>query len=754
MTSPNDIPRPPHLRWKSIGRFCVFAAAFLAPLWFLPFTVSAAVINKEIIMALLAAVAAVAFFFHVAGSREVVFPKSFGGIVVAAMVVVAAVGAWFSVAPAVSVYGALSYPDSLFNVVLYALLFFFAFYFLRAEDAPRLAVTVLAGIAAAGLVGILQLLGLFVFPWAFAKTNVFNTVGSPFAWGALLAAGIVMLLAADPAAFSKKMKWWLWGFFALDALGLVLLNYLFLWAAVAVAAAAIAVVRFMRHEPFRLPVIVIVGALFFMAVGSVQAGLFPGPAEVRLGTSPTLSIAKDVMWGRRALLGSGPATFFDDFTRFRPQALNQTALWTTVFYQGYSYAFTLLATGGILGFLALLGIVAACVFAVKRAWQEPYAAMIMTGVCFLVAMLFFYPIFLAGAALIFIGLGFAAACSVRGVFSFDVSRRRTLVSFAVLIVVAAAALVGMFVIGEKYAAAIEYGNLQNQPSVPISQAVTTMNRVAALDPQNDLYARAASQVLLQQTNQVLTAGTPSAAEIGNAFNGALAAGRNAIAIDGADSANWTNLGSLYAAAIPIASGADTMAENTYATALTFDPHNPQIPFQMAQVHILSANKIGGSAAAGQYAAAETLLKNALAEKPDYAPAASLLAQLYVAQGNTSQAIGVLQAIEAQNPSDAGTAFQIGVLYDESGQISLAQSEFERAVTLNPAYSNARYFLGLIYASKGLNQQAIAQFQAIREFNPDNATVKSILANLGKGLAPFAGVGSASSSASSSPQRQK
>ncbi len=137
--------------------------------------------------------------------------------------------------------------------------------------------------------------------------------------------------------------------------------------------------------------------------------------------------------------------------------------------------------------------------------------------------------------------------------------------------------------------------------------------------------------------------------------------------------------------------------------------------------------------------AKSALEKSIALKGDYALANFLMAQVYIREGNLTEAIKKVEGLVNVAPNDAGLLFQLGVLYYRNNQLAPAQVSFERAVALNQDYSNARYFLGLIYDQEGQKQKAIEQFKPIEKLNPDNQEVKKILDNLQNGRPALSGI---------------
>jgi tetratricopeptide (TPR) repeat protein len=737
--------------WERIGRFCLMAAVFLVPLFFLPVTQNPLDTNKIIMVGFLMLVAFVSFLTCVIEKRKFEYPKALLTLAVLTFVAATGASAYFSIARAQSLYGYLRQPDSFMIIVICALAFFLSFYFLRKDDIKKLGKLIIASFIVATFLGLLQIFSIFIFPWDFAKTAAFNVVGSLSAWGICMAVIVASLATVDLGAVSARARQLLIAVIILMSLGLVALNYQFLWISLAVIAGIMASVRFVSREHFRLPLAIGIVALIFTLVGSHIPNFIKVPAEVRPDAASTLTLGASTLKGFRILTGTGPATFNLDFARYRPITLNQTNFWNMPFFQGYSYVFTLLATGGLLGILAFLFIFLAAARYLMVTHEHQYAAMLLTGILFFFVSLFFYPAFFAELFLIFMGLGAIVPDNARREVPLEGgSRWKAFIVFIIVLACIALSLAAGYHVGQKYIAAIEYkraGELfstgRNDPGFG------ALSSALVLDTQSDEYLRGASQVLIAEASQAMQAGGPNAgALVQKDVSSAIQAAQSAVAINPNDVNNILSIAGVYESIIPIASGADQMAEDWYRKALLLDPFDPQIPVLMARAQIAAGDQLAKDPTRDalrnqNYADAESMLKKSIDLKSDYAAARFLLAQLYIRQGNVTQAIQRVEEIKAANPFDAGVAFQLGLLYYQSNQADEAQVEFERAVSMDQNYSNARYFLGLIYDKKGMHAEAMDQFQKILTLNPDNTDVKTIIANLQAGKSPLQSVTSSS-----------
>ncbi len=726
------------ISWFGIGRFCMYALAVLTPLFFLPVTVAPVDVNKLIFAVILLGVSFVAFLVDAIDNRKIHYPRSFVAIMAAAVVGVVGISTLFSVAPRVSVYGALSQPDSFLSFVLYGLAFFLSFYFFRREDLKQLAISVSAVLAAIAAITALEFAGLFIFPWDFAKQIGFNTVGSFAGLGIVCATAFVMIVSAlyHKQSFGKMQQF----FVGLSLVLLVLLACMkmpLLWVGIGLLVLVAAGVQFAANRSVGVLLAIIATALFFVIVDPYLPQLSTVPTEIRPSISSSFSVVKATVTSWRFAFGTGPATYPYTFSLYRSVDQNQLQLLSYTFLQGYNFWLTSIVTVGTIGVLIFVLFLLVSGFRLLRNAQDPAVATLAAGLLFCTVALFLFPVTFVQMLFLFVGLGLALrAIGLEGTVSFaDMNRGYLFMVFVVGIAIIAGSLSGGYLIMRSYAAAVYYGSsLQKFAAGDLSGGFEKLNRAVTLDNTSDIYWRTASQALLLQARQLISQGKPGAtnqndlqASVYQAVQSAL----RATQINSKDPLNWSNLGNIYENIIPIATGADQNAVDAYKKAIELNPKNPQEPVNMARALLTAAVVIEnakGPASESKSRVVQALeaLKISESIAPNYAPANFSLVQLYIKQGDTQKAAAKIQEIQALSPLDAGLAYQLGLIAYQNNQPEIAQAQFERAVSLYPDYSNALYLLGVIYDAKGAKTQARAAFERVLQLNPDNDEIKKIL----------------------------
>jgi Flp pilus assembly protein TadD len=128
------------------------------------------------------------------------------------------------------------------------------------------------------------------------------------------------------------------------------------------------------------------------------------------------------------------------------------------------------------------------------------------------------------------------------------------------------------------------------------------------------------------------------------------------------------------------------ARRAYERVLSLDPHN-----QMGLVNLGLVEFY-----AGDSAKSEDLLKKAVRQRLETAPAWLTLGMIYMDQNRFPEALAALSQAALHDPDNPRVQNFLGVVIGREGWIYGAQQKLRRAVELDPAYADAHYNLAVFY----------------------------------------------------------
>lgn len=749
--------------FDAVSKGALYLLAFLLPLWVLPFTIDPVQFQKQALLAVLLFVAVVAWFAKLLNERVVRLRKSWVHIPVLLLVGVVGISTIFSLWRYGSFWGwPLHATDNFLTVFLFAALYFFVVHSIQDRvSLSRFFVSLIAGVVAAGLISILQLYRAFPATLVPAA-NTIGTVNSV----AILAAMLIPLSLLVALSVGGRLRWVFSACTGLLLLTVMLINFQSAW--LVLGAGSLVLLGFgmwnlrkkTRFGWVSFPMALLIVALFFL-VFPISLPYSPQiPLEVSPAQRAELEILQKVV-GEKPILGTGPGTFVFDYTKHHTPLLNQTIFWGTRFGAGASEFLDWVITKGVLGGLALLGVlVAAGVLGFRKLLKEaPDAFAWMVG-------LGAYGSLAAGAVALFLypfnfTLWFLFWMVLASVVMFLEQEPRTVsiappsflavASSFIFLIVLMFGLGLLFAGGQKYAAEVQYfrgarlaAGGEEEKAIPLVMSAVRLN------PASDLYWRDLAQLYVSYLNR------PNANQglgeqervqrIQAIVNNAIAAANQAVVVGRANVANWNVRGFVYRNFIAVPGAAPVVVES-YEKAIELDPSSPFSWTELARAYIMQAQNLARQEGMEEkreeaLRLAIEKLQKAIELKADYAPAHYLTAAVFEQQGKSDEAVAKLEETKKVAGRDVGLAFQLGVVYWQRQDVEKARQEFERALALNPNYSNARYMLGLAYDRQKEKEKALAAFQKVAELNPENEEVKKIIANIQAGRPALEGVAQA------------
>src|SRR3989344_3920535 len=384
------------------------------------------------------------------------------------------------------------------------------------------------------------------------------------------------------------------------------------------------------------------------------------------------SIATDT-FKSNALLGSGPGSFLQQFSQFKPVSLNFTPFWQVGFTVSANEYLHLMTTLGLAGIAAFLLTILGWGKLVKR---QPGTRITATQAAVNLA---------TATALIlalFIPFTVVTLTTLIGLFSFSVALNKTknlkkvkdvLVTINTLEIVdpdqptaiskdqtnvlpyilAAPIGLGLVIAGinltRAYAAEVAFK--QSLDTLAQNQGKATYDLQIAAIAKNPKVDR--SRVAYANTNLALANSIAAQSELTDQdreqvtqlIQQAIREARTATQLNPQKALNWTNLGNVYRQLVNFADGADQFAVAAYIRAIQLDPANPVLRVQLGGLYY----------SLKQYDQAIDRFREAIELKPDYANGYYNLSYAYRDSGKTLEAYQAMQQVVALVPADSDDA---------------------------------------------------------------------------------------------------
>ena len=362
---------------SKVVRFCDIVISWvtlvlvvLLPLFFLPWTIEVAELNKQLLLVVGTAIVGIAWLGKMLAERKFEYRRSVVNVIVVLYLAVYAASAWLSQSKYMSLVGDFGQEKAgLLSVVSYVALYFVIINNVRGTKmlGRLLNGLVLGGFLAAAF-ALLQGLGVHVLPFEFAKTTSFNTVGTVASLGVYLAFVVTLagglMLAGHSGADAGKKKMLVMATKALTvltaAVSLFLIAVIDFWpvtVCLLVSSVILIAFSFVHAKSVKniggvlLPISAFIIAILLLAFRfPVSLGY---PAEVMPSMKASADIAMKTL-RESPFFGSGPGTFILDSAKFRDSEVNATQFWNIRFDRGATKFLTSLATTGLLGTLSWL----------------------------------------------------------------------------------------------------------------------------------------------------------------------------------------------------------------------------------------------------------------------------------------------------------------------------------------------------------------------------------------------------------------
>jgi len=491
--------------------------------------------------------------------------------------------------------------------------------------------------------------------------------------------------------------------------------------------------RIFRDEVNRLllPILILIISFGFLFIDfrSLTNLTFQKEPMIDFATSWKVAFKSATESFKNGFLGTGPATFFHDFAKFKPSQFNESIWWRVRFDRPSSHFSEVLATLGFFGFLSYLSLIflflLVCWFLISQKFKKssPFFLIVLTLVF---AQFFYYQ----NTALAFCFWFFLAL----GVVSFErpISEKKiklrefpelSLVFSVIFILLGIAFLLGSYFFGKYYLADVNY--LKAITSQDVAEMESLLRKAIELHPNNPNYRVALVRNLLSQIKNESAKPKPDAAKLHNMISETFREARILThglsdqqgriikkALSPNNVVSWDTLGRVCRDIQPFTQGATDWAIRAFEKTLELEPTNPVLWTELGKLYLVK----------NEIEKAKECLKRARELKSDYVETLLQEALILERENNLDEAIKKMEEIVANYPLHIEARFQLGRLYYNKKRIDDAISHFESVLTLFPNHSNSLYSLGICYSQKGDKKKALSFFEKVLELNPGNQDV--------------------------------
>ncbi|HOZ56299.1 MAG: hypothetical protein BWY51_00932 [Parcubacteria group bacterium ADurb.Bin316] len=718
---------------------------------------------------------------------------------IVALLLIAGFSTGFSISIKDSLIG--TYGNSAKGLI--ALIVFALFYYLVVNNinAKRIKIIFISLLSSVGLLvvfSLLQLKNIFILPFDFTKTQNFNPLGSFSGLTTFLVIALPLLVVAVAQmreVFPKMNNFLLYALktifgivIAGDLLILALLNGFTFWP-IAIVSIVITLMFFLAkiikisNNNLLIPLAIFLALIILLVMGNFNIASLNLPAEVSLSRSASWQIARDSV-KENPLLGSGPSSFYYNFSKFKDVQFNASPLWNVNFESASGLIFELAATIGPIGaliFLIILLIALSTSFLTIIKTEDKEVSSILLGLfASLVSIILFIILFSQNNTLLLLCaiIGILATAAALVMYpekfktlklSFRSSAKYALALAAIFLSVSAGVVV-LFTMGLKMYLADKYAK-ESLLTSDLNVKIEKLDKAISLAPYQDVYYINNANNYMSLANQAAVSGQ-NQSSVSGYLSKAIDLGKKAIEISPNRSSNNELLALIYENASFYTKGALDWAEKSYMKEIELDPNNPTPNFRLGLINMARANaendpeekkfyinealkkydeainKKGDLAAAyyGKAIANEKLgdinkaideLKKANLSSGDNLDYRFELGRLYFNRGvtqpnlnqNASQQIAESEVSGEDSTTTAEVSVQptqpTGTTVTRNSDIDIAEQLFLSILTVNQNHANARYSLAVLYQKIGEKDKAKIMAESLMNIVQDQATKEAV-----------------------------
>ena len=483
-----------------------------------------------------------------------------------------------------------------------------------------------------------------------------------------------------------------------------------------------------RKKMVWVPMIAFVLTIVVLIIGNNKFAKINAPIEISPSAKISWKVATNSLKDN-LLVGSGPAIYGFDFSKYKPEAFNDNIFYNLRFYQGTGLFFEALPTIGILGTIFLLALtitfinVAIYLISKERQKDKVYSLGLLSALIILIVSLFFVK--LEGTILILTGILGALSIAtmlyennVEGNYinlSLKASPKFALTLAFIFIVVSAGVATLFVYIGKAYVADVYAGkNISNENTIN-EKSINNILRAISLNKREGRYYSRASQefMILANKNATNSEKNKNTKKIKKYLDKASLYANKGAEYMPNDALTIAALAQINESLTMYDQKALKLALKNYEDLQKLEPNSP-IPFlKIGQIKmVISMSEKDKAKKKKLLEDANDNLQKAIAKKKNFAEGYFYLALAKNALKDKDGAISAMTEAVKIDQNNINYLANLGRLYqdrDKKGDLDNAQKIFKYIISVNPKDIDANFTLALLYEKKGEKENAIKQY---------------------------------------------
>ncbi len=589
---------------------------FLCPIFFTGLTALGTGFEKMIIFYFLTLIGVVSWVTKGVVLGELKIKRTPLDLPIFIFLIVGSLSTFFSVSLKHSIIGPYgNHTKGFAAIVIFILFYYLVINNVNAKKIKTIFWSLLLSSFLVALYSVLQLFGVFLIPLETTHIKTFNPVGNLSNLTMFLATILPFFVVAvsQLKVVHPKMN----NFLAMIAklflvAGLILiigamaiLNGFTFWP-VAICGVVIILMFFLSkiiiisNSNLLFPLVTFLALIVFLVLGSFNFVNLKLPTEVNLSRSISWDIAKNSL-KENPFLGSGPATFYYDFGKFKGTEFNASPLWNVRFDSASGSLFEFLATFGILGTLAVviitLIVISISFIALIKSKNGSLVSVVLASFSSFISVLILALLFSFSNSLIIftILISIFAIASAIEIYpekfrvlnlSFRASPKYAL-GLAALFLSVSAGVVILFTIGLKMYIADVYVKKAFQ-ATEVSEKIEKISKAVRLFPYQDSYYVELSKDYMAMANEQARSGADQSI-VGSSLKLSVDMGKASVVISPENAKNNETLALIYENTSFYTRGALESSEKLYEKVKQLEPHNPTPDLRLALIQMSKAN---------------------------------------------------------------------------------------------------------------------------------------------------------------------